>query len=117
MAPSFWMASDEWRDFWDPVPATVVGRIPAPPELGTGDFLVVERGDRGERLVVADNPPRPGTPTTARVFRAPEGWDGTSPLDGDQLRFAAEPFLYASREEAPVVSGEQREKARKGWAF
>jgi hypothetical protein len=114
----FWMASDEWREFWDPVGATVVGRVPAPEGYSpTGELLVVDRDDDGRRLLVSEHLPSPGTVTSARVFAPPPDWDGERRLGASDLTFAGEPFLYASREEAPATPTEQREKARKGWAF
>jgi hypothetical protein len=112
----FWIGSREWGRWWDPEPAHILRDVDVD---GQGGVSLVELERTGERVLIARDsvPVVPGRGVGAIVYRAPDGWDGRTPLHQADLQFASEPELYARAEDAPVVSREHREKIRRGWAF
>jgi hypothetical protein len=115
----FWIGSDEWNTWWDGEPAVVVRDVPSDGTLGIALRLVrVER--TGEEVLIGrffPLPLTPGRPLGVTVYEIPGGWDRVSPLRERELRFHSEAGLYARPEELPVVTAEQRERRRRGWAY
>jgi hypothetical protein len=112
----FWIGSTEWGRWWDAEPARVLRRVPTD---GTREISLVELERTGEHVLLGRGVPVPVAPGRAVgviVYRMPDDWDERSPLREADLRFASEPELYASRDEAPVVPPERREAVRRGWA-
>jgi hypothetical protein len=115
----FWIGSDEYPRWWDGQPARVIGTVPTDGAHGL-ELMLVEVESTGEQILLGRHIPiavRPGRPVGVIEYTAPEGWDGSAPIAEAQLRFRTEPVLYARPEELPVVTAEQRERERRGWAF
>jgi hypothetical protein len=115
----FWIGSDEWSTWWDGEPAVVVRDVASDGALGIQVRLV--RLERTAEEVLIGRffplPLKPGRPLGVVVYEAPDGWDGVAPLRERELRFQSEAALYARPEELPVVTAEQRERRRRGWAY
>jgi hypothetical protein len=115
----FWIGSDEWKRWWDGEPAVLVREVPSDGALGIALRLVrLER--TGEEVLIGRHfalPLRPGAPLEYTVFDTPEDWDGTAPLPERELKFHSSALLCARPEELPVVTPEQRDRIRRGWAF
>lgn len=112
----FWIGSSEYTRWWDPQPARVLRPVETD---GPTELSLVELENTGEHVLLGRQMPVPVAPGRAvgvAVYRMPDGWDERSPLAESDLRFASEPELYASRDEAPVATQEKREAVRRGWA-
>jgi hypothetical protein len=115
----FWIGSDEYPRWWDGPPAHVVRRVPSDGAHGL-ELMLVEVESSGEQILLGHHltvPLAPGRPVAVREFTPPDGWDGREPLREADLRFRSEAGLYARPEELPVVTAEERERVRRGWAW